>query len=131
MSKVKYEIFGKEAEVVSFTPGEGQIFEISFTEDYEGLLSIDGVVSRVTNGYCHFDIRYVEEGEYTPLLVTKEDIIKLPCIKKCAKSVILSGCADEYTRRVSLRERRLEERVTELEKQLSSLTARINDTTIF
>ena len=131
MSKIRYELFGKEAEVISFTPSEGQLLDISFTENYEGLLSIDGVVSRVKDGYCQFDIRYIDEGEYTPLLVTKEDIIKLPCIKKNAKSVTLSKCADEYTRGVSLRERRLEERVSELEKQLLCLITRINETTIF
>ncbi len=131
MSKIRYEIFGNDAEILEFTSDDESRLELLFSEKYEGLLSIDGIAARVSEGKCSFDMRLIDAGCFTPVLITKNKVIKLPEIKKSGKRVSLSECSDDYTRSISLRERRLSSRVAALEKELGLILSRLNTTTIF
>ena len=131
MSKIAIELFDKDAEAVGFEHTEGRLLEIRFNEKLEGLVSIDGIVSRVSEGICLFDTRLIDEGEYSPFLLTEKMSVRLPTIKKTARRVLLSECSDEYVRSASLRERRLAARVSELEKRLEQIMSRLDGTTIF
>ena len=131
MSKIKYEIFDKEAEILEYVSEDSDTLELCFKEKYEGLLSIDGIVSRVIDGKCSFNAKLIDFGKHEPILVLKDGAITLPAIIKSQRRITLSECTDDYTRRISLRERRLCQRVEALEKELSSLRSLINTTTIF
>jgi hypothetical protein len=128
MSRIKYELFGAAAEVSSFVGNSDRELTLDFGRCSEGLVSIDGVVSRVVGGICRFDTRLINSGEHVPSLILKEQVIRLPAIVKSGAKIGLATCSDEYTRDVSLRERRLSMRVEALEKEIRQLENKITRT---
>ena len=131
MSKIKYEFFDGEAEICAFKEDGTNIAEFIFPEGCEGFLSIDSVVVKVNSGRAEFDLRYLEDGAYSPALVRKNGRIILPKIKKAGKTLSICEHTDEYVRGVSLRERRLAERVKQLEEEIALLRKSVFGTTIF
>ena len=130
MSKVKYEFFGTDAEISAFTPdGDGRL-TLCFPAGTEGYLSIDGVVVKITDATAHLDLRYVSDGEFRPILVLRHGRISLPTLKKAGKHVKICDPTPDYIRELSLRERRLSERVSELEAELCRIHESIYGRTI-
>ncbi|MBQ7387363.1 MAG: hypothetical protein IJW03_04260 [Clostridia bacterium] len=130
MSKIKYEIFDTDAEVVAFDQKYDASLELILPADCDGFLSIDGVVVRLNGGIAHYDLRYIADGEHTPHLVLGRGRIILPKIKKCGKLISLCECDSEYIRGTSIRERRLARRVRELEDEIEQLKRCIYGTKI-
>ncbi len=130
MSRIRYEIFGTVAEVISFDPKPDTMLEIILPKDADGFLSIDGVVVRLNLGIAHYDLRYISDGEHTPHLILGGGRITLPKIKKCGKLISLCECDADYIRSTSIRERRLSRRVAELEEEIEKLKACIYGTKI-
>jgi len=130
MSRIRYEIFGKEGEILFYDALINEAVEISFTKEYEGLLSVGSIVVKLSGGSCRIDKKLLPEGEYEPILVTKNFISKLPGFIKEAKGIRPLKCKDEYIRSASVRTRRLEERIEKLEETILHLNERINGTTI-
>ena len=128
MSRITYELFDGAAEISSFESDASTALVFDFGDDLEGLVSIDGVVSRVSGGRCCFDIRLIDQGERQPLLILKERVVRLPAIVKSSSRIRLAVCTDEYTREVSLRERRLSMRVDALERELKTIQSKITRT---
>ena len=128
MSKIKYELFGCDAEISAFETDAATELLLDFGRSLEGLVSIENVVSRVTGGVCRFDSRLVDQGEHTPMLILKDKVITLPGIVKAGGKMRPALCTDEYTRNVSIRERRLSLRVEELEKAIKLLENKITRT---
>lgn len=126
MSRIKYELFGEEAEVCEFEDDSSSVLFIGFKHPYDGLISIEGVVSRVDFGKCRFDSRLVDQGEHTPILILADRTVRLPKIVKAYGKIALASCTDEYTRNLSLRERRLCERVEALERKLEAMESKIS-----
>ncbi len=131
MSKIKYEIFDTDAEVIEFADGKSDALEISFTEKTEGLISLSGSVTRLTDGRCTVDTGRLAVGTHTPILVKENGVIKLPSLVKSERSLTLSSYGDGNIRDLSIRERRLSSRVDMLEKRLSELEKKLDTTTIF
>ena len=128
MSKIKYELFGKDAEIISFESDCEICLLLDFGKPLEGLVSVEDVVSRVNNGICSFDIRLIDQGEHQPMLILKDQVILLPGIVKSGTKICPAFCSDEYTRDVSIRERKLSLRVDALEKTLKILENKITRT---
>lgn len=131
MNRIKYKLFKKAAEIVSFSEGASSQVEISFNEECEGILSIGEVVGIVKDGVCRMNLQLLEEGEITPCLILKDRAIRLPRIKKSARRISPAPCSEEYIRGISVRERMLSERVELLEEELERLKERLNDKIIF
>lgn len=130
MSKIKYEIFGTDAEVVSFEQnGDGTLL-ISLPDEYNGFISVNGALAQLTNGTARYDLRYIEDGEHTPHLVLRHGRIALPKIKKLGRVITLAECDSEYIRSSSIRERRLAARVKVLEEEINQLKKCIYGTKI-
>lgn len=131
MNKMRLEIFDGEAECVHFESDgdEGILFEIS--ELIDGLVSIDGVVKLVNSGRCVFDARLLPDGVHEPYLLAGKKRIPLPKIKKQARKIRLADFDSEYVMRISLRERRLAERVRALEGEIEKLSEKIYGSTVF
>ena len=128
MGKIKYELFGEDAEVIEFITDNSSLLTLDFSQPLDGLISIDGIVSRVNQGRCVFDTRFIDPGKYLPTLILKDRTVRLPEIVKAYGKVGLLGCSDDYTRGVSIRERRLSLRVEALEKKLKALESQITKT---
>lgn len=121
MSKIKYQFFDGNAEIVSFIQSSDNTVHFIFPESCDGFLSIDGVVVKVVGGVCEFDLRYIGDGEFTPYLVMQHGRINLPKIRKCGRELSLIECDSEYIRNISLREYLLAERVKALEVEIERL----------
>ncbi len=130
MNKIKYEIFEGDAEVTAFSQGKKPYVEFSFTEPYDGFISIDEIVAEVTGGVALLDLRLIPDGEFCPVLILQRGRIVLPKVKKSAKRFCLCDCEADYIRKISLRERRLSERVEILERELEELKKSVYGTKI-
>ena len=111
MSKIKYEFFGTDAEIASFSGNNDGRLSLCFPTGTIGYVTIDGVVIKVTDGTASVDLRYVSDGELRPILVTEHSRISLPPLKKAGKCVALCDPDADHIRALSLRERRLETRL--------------------
>ena len=131
MSKIVFELFGSDAELVSFHADGSMGVDFIFNTPYEGFLSVGGIVARVTGGRCHFNLRLVDDGEHSVTLLSSHGSIKLPSIIKRSKEMRLADCDTGFIRSLSLRQRRLEERVKALEDRILSAEESIHKTTIF
>ena len=126
MSRITYELFENDAEISGFTDDGDIRLKLEFGKPLEGLVSVEGVVSRVIDGSCSFDTRLIDSGEHQPILILRNETIRLPKIIKSGGRVRPASCTDEYTRTISLRERHLSMRVEALERELRSLEGKIS-----
>lgn len=131
MNRIKLEIFGSEAECLIFESDGSEGIKFEFTEPHDGFISIDGIVKILASGECVFDSRLLSDGEYEPTLILKREQIKLPKIKKAGKRIRLAECGSDFVRRISLRERRLAERVKSLEERLEVISKSVYGSTLF
>lgn len=131
MNKIEIEIFGSESELTSYESSRDTNMEFMFGNAIEGFVSIDGIVSPVKNGVCVFDTRLIDNGEYEPTLIQKRASVKLPRIIKTAGGVHPADYSSDFVRGISLRERRLESKVAELEMKIEQISKSIYGNTIF
>ena len=130
MNRISYEIFKEDAEITFFEASSSEIAEFSFSEVDVGLLSIGGIVGRVSEGKCRLDLRLIENGSYEPVLILEGKLVRLPRITKSGRKLQPFECSEQFVHSISLRERRLAQRVLALEKELKELSSKIYDTTI-
>ena len=130
MNRFGFEIFGSEAELSSCESGREGDLEFRFLGAGEGFVSIDGIVSPVKNGRCIFDTRLINKGEHVPTLITNNGAVTLPKIVKGQCSVQLADYSQDYVRKISLRERRLESKVAELESRIEQISNAVYRNTI-
>lgn len=131
MSKIKIECFENEAELVSFTQDGERTVQLDLSGEYDGYISIGRLTARVKGAVCAIDIRSLEDGEYTPHLILQGRTVDLPRIKK--QFGIITPIEPElpYAMAISLRERKLAERVTRLEERLEELITKVEGTRLF
>ena len=130
MNEIAIEIFGSEAELLSSECGNRGALRLAFTGINEGFVSIDGVVCPVKEGKCIFDTRLISRGVHEPRLIMKGSSVPLPKIVKGRDTVSPAEHSADYVRSISLRERRLEARVGELEAKISEISNAIYRNTV-
>ncbi|MBO7195842.1 MAG: hypothetical protein J6V80_00735 [Clostridia bacterium] len=131
MSKIRIECFGNEAELISFSQDGERTLQIDLGGEYDGYISIGRLTSRIKGASCSMDMRGLEDGEYTPRLIVADMTVDLPKIQKQYGIITPTEPELPYTLALSLRERRLRERVDRLEKRLEELTKRIEGERLF
>jgi len=124
------EIFGSEAELLSAECGNSGALRLAFTGVGDGFVSIDGIVSPVKGGECIFDTRLINKGVHEPRLIMKDKSVALPKIVKGRDTVAPADYSADYVRGISLRERRLETRVGELEAKINEISNAIYKNTV-
>ena len=130
MSKVSFEIFDTECELVGILQDGENKLVLEFDEEYDGFVKIGDFTSRLDGTKCEFDLRLIENGEHFPTLVIPNNIIRLPKLKKFGRSIEILDCTDGYIRAVSQRERALEEKVANLEVRLEEISNKVYGETI-
>jgi hypothetical protein len=129
MSKIYIELYDNGAEITAVREGEKNRSELIFDPVCDGFVSIGGIAARVVGGHCSFDTRLIDDGEVTPMLIEKDKRRILPRMKKNSSSLL--PAEPEYARQISLRERKLEEKVKALEIQVQELVAKVYGTKLF
>lgn len=125
MNIIKLEIFGKEAECLSFSSSKGPGLTFDFGKEISGFVTVGSITRSVFEGLCTLDGRILEDGEYEPTLILDKKTVRLPKIVKREDKIRLAECSDDYIRRLSLRERRLALRLEELERRILEICERI------
>ncbi len=130
MTDITVGIYGSEAEIVSYTPGNTELL-LRFCEPLEGFLSLADKSFAVTGGKCLIKIGILKDGEITPRLVTQSRILCLPKIIKDGNTVFPVDCDDTFIRSLSRRERALEKKLLALEEKVELLCKSVYGTSLF
>ena len=131
MNVLTYEVFDSCAELAKCELHGGYDLKMVFNTIGEGFIKIGSHTARIASGECNLDLRLVDDGEFEPLVITRERTLKLPKIKKHAKQIDLCGAEIGFVLELSLRERRLEEKVKALEEDILRLRELIIGKSIF
>ena len=131
MSKIIIECFGKEAELISFSQNGDQAVVLEFTEEYDGYISLDSITARIKGSSCALDTRRLGDGEYTPRLILSDRTVDLPRLKKQLGTISPMEPERPYVVALSLRERKLCQRVDLLEKRLEEISKKICGSGLF
>lgn len=130
MYKITIQLFDKDAEVVSFGKGTGNLLEIKFTDIFDGYVVMGNIKAKINNGKAKINTLYLKNGEYSPKLLMNDAVIDLPKLYKEDRLIKLSECDGEYAHSLSLREYILRERVRNLEEEIEKLNERVYGTTV-
>jgi len=130
MSKISFELFGSEVEIVSIVNDSECDLVLEFPSGLSGFVRIGELAERLTDGICVFDLRLLPNAEYTPALFLDNARILLPRLKKTGYLIEIDDCTQEYIRSTSQRERALERYVTSLEERITLLETSVFGTTI-
>ncbi len=131
MSKINIELFGNDAELVSFDGEEGGTLSFEFPTLYDGYISLANQTARITGRECTVSTVNIENGEYIPHLILTDRTIDLPKIRVLHGVISPVEPDRSHITRLSLRERRLCERVYSLEKRLDELTKKVTGSSLF
>lgn len=130
MSKISFELFGSEVEVVGIINDSEYELMLEFSGVESGFVRIGELAERLDSGACVFDLRLLDNGEYTPELFLDEARITLPKITKTGCLIEIDDCTVDYLRAVSQRERALRSLVKTLEEKIALLEERVYGATI-
>ena len=131
MKRIEFETFDRYAEIISFTDGGGAFIDFVFKNLTDGFLNVNGVSYKVTDGRVTLNITPLPEGELSPTLTANDKVITLPALYKDGMMLSPSEPDDNYIRELSLRARRLEERLVKLEARAEALEKSVFYTKIF
>lgn len=125
MSKIKLMLYGAEAEVLESLPDSSNVLTLDFCEELSGFVRIGELTARLSGGRCDFDLRLLENGDYSPELILKSERIPLPLIRKFGSGIVCCDCTEGYIRSASQRERELAKRVGALENKLREIEEKV------
>lgn len=130
MSKIRFELFDGEVEVVEAVSDSEYELTLELCGIESGFVRIGELAERLESGACVFDLRLLENGEYTPELFLDNTRITLPKISKTGCLIEIDDCTVDYLRAVSQRERALEALVKTLEEKIALLEDKVYGTTL-
>lgn len=131
MSNMKIELYGRNAELCSFTGEDSSSLILSFDSEHNGYISLGPITARISGKECAVDIRRLCDGEYTPHLILADMTVDLPRIKIIHGIPAPIQPGKRTINDISLRERRLSVRVDLLEQRVEELTKKIVGTSLF
>ena len=131
MSRIYIECHGDGADLVSFDKSEGGNLTLVFNKGYNGFISIGHISARIVGNECSITLRNLDDGVYTPKLVLCDKVINLPSVRKENGSIIPIKPNIDYLSELSIRERRLSERVDRLSTMVEEMYKKVFGTTLF
>ncbi len=131
MSKINIELFGSDAELISFKQDGEAALAFGFPTMLDGYVSLGGITVRICGQACAVDIRRLADGEYIPHLILADRTVDLPRVKMQYGIITPIEPDTDYVTKLSVRERRLRGRVDELEKRLDEITKKVTGASLF
>ena len=131
MIKIVIGFFEGEAELIDYKSGTGHEAEISFLEPCDGFITLGDVTVRLKEGVAKIDLRLIDDGELTPVLILKDCRRELPKLIKSSRILEPASPDSDFIRRISLRERQLSRRVAELEGEIAKISKSVYGTPLF
>lgn len=131
MSRINIECHNDGADLVSFDPGINGILTLVFNKGYNGYISVGHISARIVGKECSIGTKGLEDGDYIPKLVLCDRVINLPPIKKENGAIIPIKPDTSYLSELSIRQRRLEDRVNCLSSMVEEMYKKVFGTTLF
>ena len=131
MKRIIYEIFDKEAEIVSCTDGGGKYVEFLFKNVKDGYFTVGNETHIISNGTLTLNLNLLPDGEIAPTLTANGLFISLPTLFKDGTLLCPSEIDDSYIRESSIRQRRTDAKLKTLEEKLLKLETSVYGTKIF
>ena len=131
MGKISLELFGDTCEMLSFEYKKEATLSFEFTEELDGYIALGGHSARLHGKSCSVEVRDLAEGEHTPRLVLRDKTVDLPGVVNENGAIYPREHSISELGNISLRERRLQRRVDQLERELTKLKNKDFGTVIF
>lgn len=131
MSEIKIECFEEGAEIISHLVDNSGFLTFKFNKGYNGFISVGDIDARIVGDSCRICLRGLADGVYTPKLMLCDRAMPLPTVRIENGAIIPIEKDSTDIRDLSIRERRLNERVKNLEAMVDNIYKRVFGTTIF
>lgn len=131
MSKISIEIFGKDCETVTYKQDGEPMLIFEFADELDGYIALGSATARIKGRSCAVDLRRLKDGEYIPHLVLMDSTLDLPTVIKQHGIIAIKEPEISYLTRLSLRERRLGERVERLERAIENIEKKVMGQSLF
>lgn len=131
MKRITYEIFGKDAEIVSFTDGGGKYAELLFKNVAEGYVTLGDATHKISGGALTLNLTLIPDGELSPTLTANGAFISLPALFKDGTLLCPAEIDDGYVREISIRQRRDGIELLKLQEKVAALEKSVFGTKIF
>ena len=131
MGKIILELFGRDCEIVSYEYKKENYLTFEFTEELDGHLVLGRSTEKLKGKSCTVNIKELADGEHIPRLILKDMTIDLPKLINEYGIIYPAEHSLNEIGEISLRERRLSRRVTELEARLEEISKKVFGSTIF
>ena len=131
MGKITLELFGRDCEILSYEYKKDNFLTFEFTEELTGYVQLGKSTARLKGKSCAIDLRELPNGEHTPMLILSDMVIDLPKLTNEYCVICPADHTVEEIGTLSLRERRLCQRVNELEARLEEISKKVFGSRIF
>lgn len=131
MSRIKYELFGKEAAIRSSNLTESGSLFLTFPDETEGFVRVGARIYKLTHSVAHIDLAQLDDGEHKPVLFVSSGEVKLCGFEKEGKIIRLLIPSAEELSRLDFLAKSLEKRLKKLESRTDGLQNRIYNSKIF
>ena len=131
MSRLRLQIFEGGAECTRFDAEGSEELSLELSHSGEIPVSLGTHIRVAKGGSCKFRTAHLPDGIYPVSLFIAGRAVTVGIIEKKNGILSLASPTPDYIRELSLREYRLEERVSSLEETVRGLSERINGTRLF
>ena len=120
-----------KAELTSFEKGYDMTVKLRFDGVDSAFIGIGNKILRVKDGVAVDDLSTLQDGEYTPRLISPSGSYDLPRLVKHGIRITPEECDSEYIRGILVRVRALEAAVCDINALIKELNEKINGTSLF
>lgn len=131
MNKIYIELFDGECEMISFEEGGGLLLDFCFSRKIDGYVCLAHMAARIEGRERELNLGILPDGEYSPVLVIGDERIDLPRIRKHAGALFPVGHDIAYIDELSLRTKRIADRLKGIEDKLENMEKLIKGSRIF
>lgn len=131
MSKIQIECYENDSEISDLTPDGSRLLTLNFNIGYNGYLSIGGICQRIMGRECTVDVSKLSDGLYTPKILLCDKTVILPTLSIKNGRVSAGEYDSDYVRELSLREKRLSQKLSQMERELEKIKEKVFGSSIF
>ncbi len=131
MSELIYKVRGDFAECQALKEGDAKCVKVTVIGRDSGILSIGERSIRLRDGVSYLSLEGLDDGDYTPTLITEDGIVKFEAIRKTGVKITHAPIDREKLSRLYDYIDRLENRIADAEAKLGVLEREIVGTPLF